>query len=283
MNAEVDLHLHTLASDGRLSPTELVRLAAGQGLKTIAVSDHDTTDGLAEAFDAAKHFPGMRVIPAIELSADVPGDEVHVLGYFIDPEDATLQAELARFREGRIDRARTMVEKLGQLGIHVEWERVQHFAGDGAVGRPHIALALVEAGYCKEPKDAFPEYLGRNGLAYVERVKLTPADAVAMIRRAGGAAVLAHPAYMNDMEAGIANLSGIGLAGMEVHYAKYRDDTIRQLERLARQYELIPCGGSDYHGLGNTDECLPGENGPPRQSVDRLEAAAEAARGSRPA
>ena len=278
MSAAVDLHLHTLASDGRLSPTELIRLAARQGLNTVAVTDHDTTDGLAEAFEAAKAFPGLRIIPGIELSADVPGDEVHVLGYFINPDDAELQAELQRFRAGRVDRAKTMVDKLAQLGIHVEWERVQHFAGDGAVGRPHIAMALVEAGYCQEPKDAFPEYLGRNGLAYVERVKLTPAEAVGMIRRAGGAAVLAHPAYMDDMEAGIANLSGIGLAGMEVHYAKYRDDTIRQLARLARQYELIPCGGSDYHGMGNSDECLPGENGPPLDSVEKLEAAADAAR-----
>lgn len=274
MSAVVDLHLHTLASDGRLSPTELVRLAARQGLKTVAVTDHDTTDGLAEAFEAAKKFPGLRIIPGIELSADVPGDEVHVLGYFIDPDDAELQAELLRFREGRVDRAKAMVDKLDQLGIHVEWERVQHFAGDGAVGRPHIAMALVEAGYCQEPKDAFPEYLGRNGLAYVERVKLTPADAVSMIQRAGGAAVLAHPAYMNDMEAGIASLSGIGLAGIEVYYAKYREDTIRQLARIARQYELIPCGGSDYHGMGNSDECLPGENGPTMEAVDRLEAVA---------
>ncbi len=278
MSAFVDLHLHTLASDGRLSPTELVRLAARQGLKTVAVTDHDTTGGLAEAFEAAKGLPGLRIIPGIELSADIPGSEVHVLGYFINPDDTELQAELLRFRAGRVDRAKTMVEKLAQLGVRVEWERVQSFAGDGAVGRPHIAMAMVEAGYCQEPKDAFPEYLGRNGLAYVERVKLTPAEAVGMIRRAGGAAVLAHPAYMNDMEAGIANLSGIGLAGMEVHYAKYHDDTIRQLARLARQYDLIPCGGSDYHGMGNSDECLPGENGPPLDSVEKLEAAAEAAR-----
>lgn len=281
MSAKVDLHLHTLASDGRLTPTQLVQLAASQGLRTISVSDHDTTDGLAEAMDAAKDFPGLRIIPGIELSADVPGDEVHVLGYFIDPGDAELQSELARFREGRLGRAKAMVEKLGGLGIHVEWGRVQHFAGDGAVGRPHIALALVEAGYCKEPKDAFPEYLGRNGLAYVERVKLTPTQAVGMIQSAGGVAVLAHPAYMNDMEAGIANLAGAGLAGMEVHYAKYREDTIRQLARLAREYDLIPCGGSDYHGLGNSDECLPGENGPSMESVERLEAAAWAARDKR--
>jgi predicted metal-dependent phosphoesterase TrpH len=142
-------------------------------------------------------------------------------------------------------------------------------------------LALVEAGYCREPKDAFPEYLGRNGLAYVERVKLTPAGAVEMIRQAGGVAVLAHPAYMNDMESGIANLAGIGLSGMEVHYAKYRDDTIRQLARLAREYNLIPCGGSDYHGLGNSDECLPGENGPPMETIELLETASQTGRESR--
>ena len=281
MSAVVDLHLHTLASDGRLTPTELVRLAAGRGLRTIAVTDHDTTDGLAEAFDAAKEFPGVRIIPGIELSADVPGDEVHVLGYFIDPGDAELQAELRRFRAGRVDRAKTMVEKLAQLGIRLEWERVQHFAGDGAVGRPHVAMAMVEAGYCKEPKDAFPEYLGRNGLAYVERVKLTPPDAVDMIRRAGGAAVLAHPAYMNDMEVGIANLSGAGLSGMEVYYGKYGDDMVRQLARLSREYDLIPCGGSDYHGMGNSDDVPPGYAGPPLESVERLEAAADAARASR--
>ena len=278
MSAVVDLHLHTLASDGRLTPTELVQLVARQGLTTVAITDHDTTDGLAEAFEAAKEFPSLRIIPGIELSADVPGDEVHVLGYFIDSGDAELQAELTRFREGRVDRAKTMVEMLDKLGVHLDWERVQHFAGDGAVGRPHIALAMVEAGYCNEPKDAFPEYLGRNGLVYVERAKLTPEDAVGIIRRAGGAAVLAHPAYMNDMEAGIANLSGIGLSGMEVHYAKYGDDTIRQLARLARQYELIPCGGSDYHALGNSDDRPPGETGPPLESVDRLEAAAHPAR-----
>ncbi len=278
MSAVVDLHLHTLASDGRLTPTELVRLVARQGLRTVSVSDHDTTDGLEEAFEAAKEFPGLRIIPGIELSADVPEDEVHVLGYFIDPENQELQVELRRFREGRVDRARTMVEKLNSLGIQLDWERVQHFAGDGSVGRPHIALAMVEAGYCDEPKDAFPGYLGRNGLAYVERTKLTPAEAVSMIRKAGGAAVLAHPAYMNDMEAGIANLAGIGLSGMEVHYANYREDTIRQLARLAREYGLIPCGGSDYHGLGNKGEFLPGENGPPMETVDQLEAAAMAIR-----
>jgi predicted metal-dependent phosphoesterase TrpH len=260
-----------------------VRLAARQGLQTIAVTDHDTTEGLAEAFAAAKEFPGMRIIPGIELSADVPGDEVHVLGYFLDYHDQDFQAQLQVFRDGRIDRARLMVEKLDALGIHLEWERVQAMAGDGAVGRPHIALAMVEAGYYAEPKQAFPEYLGRNGLAYVERVKLTPEEAVGIIHRVGGIAVLAHPAYMNDMESGLAGLYRAGLSGMEVYYAQYDDDTVRQLERLSREYGLIPCGGSDYHGLGNTGEHLPGvKPGPPHETVERLAAAAAQQAGQRP-
>ena len=274
MAVEVDLHLHTLASDGRLTPTELVRLVANQGLKCVAITDHDTTEGLAEAYEAAKAFPGLRIIPGIELSADIPGDEVHVLGYFLDYMNLEFQEQLQQFRAGRVDRAKLMVEKLDTLGVHLEWERVQAIAGDGAVGRPHIALAMVEAGYCKEPKEAFPEYLSRNGLAYVERSKLTPEGAVKIIRNVGGVAVLAHPAYMNDMESGIANLSKCGLTGMEVHYAQYDDDTVRKLARLAREYQLIPCGGSDYHGLGNTGELLPGSNGPSMESVELLEAAA---------
>ena len=274
MAVEVDLHLHTLASDGRLTPTELVRLVAEQGLKCVAITDHDSTDGLAEAYAAAEEFTELRIIPGIELSADIPGDEVHVLGYFLDYADPKFQEQLQQFRAGRVDRAKEMVQRLDALGIHLEWERVQAMAGDGAVGRPHIALAMVEAGYCKEPKDAFPEYLGRNGLAYVERSKLTPESAVQMIRDVGGVAVLAHPAYMNDMESGIANLSKCGLTGMEVYYSQYDDDTIRQLARLAREYRLVPCGGSDFHGLGNTGELLPGSNGPSMESVELLEAAA---------
>jgi predicted metal-dependent phosphoesterase TrpH len=274
MAAQVDLHLHTLASDGRLTPTELVRLAARQGLQTIAVTDHDTTEGLAEAFKAAEEFPGLRIIPGIELSADVPGDEVHVLGYFLDYHDEDFQAQLRVFRDGRVHRARLMVQKLDALGIHLEWERVQAMAGDGAVGRPHIALAMVEAGYCSEPKYAFPEYLGRNGLAYVERSKMSPDQAVALLKRFGAVPVLAHPAYLVDMEPAIALLKDAGLMGMEVHYAQYDAETVGHLADLAKEYDLIPCGGSDYHGLGNTGELLPGALGPPLETVERLEEAA---------
>lgn len=275
MAAEIDLHLHTTASDGRLSPTELVRLVAEQGLKQVSISDHDSTEGLAEAYEEALNFPQLRIIPGIELSTDVPGDEIHMLGYFIQYDDKEFQETLTRFRTGRLDRAREMVEKLAALGIILDWERVQEIAGDGSVGRPHIALAMVEKGYCKEPKDAFPEYLGRNGLAYAERPKMTPTEGVEMLRRVGGVPVLAHPAYMNDLEPNIVALKEAGLMGMEVYYAKFDADTVKRLEALADKYDLIPCGGSDFHGLGNSDDALPGTAGPPGSTVTQLERASE--------
>lgn len=278
MTATIDLHLHTLASDGRLTPTELIQLVVKQGLKTVSITDHDSTEGLAEAYEAAKEFPYLRIIPGIEMSADLPGNEVHVLGYFLDYHDVEFQATLTEFRRGRVDRAQIMVEKLDALGMHVEWEQVQRFAGDGSVGRPHIALALVEAGYFEEPKEAFEEYLGNDGLAYYDRPKLNPIESVEMIKRVGGVPVLAHPTFMNDMESGIVELMKVGLVGMEVYYAQYDDDTVRHLARLAKEYDLIPCGGSDYHGLGNSGEPLPGTLGPPDETIDLLEDAAAKAK-----
>lgn len=275
MATEIDLHLHTTASDGRLSPTEVVRLAGGQGLKQISISDHDSTEGLAEAFEESKNFPDLRIIPGIELSTDVPGDEIHMLGYFIQYDDKEFQDILKQFRTGRLDRAQEMVRKLAALGIVLDWERVKEIAGDGSVGRPHIALAMVEEGYCKEPKDAFPEYLGRNGLAYAERPKMTPTEGVEMLRRVGGVPVLAHPAYMNEMEPNIVALKEAGLMGMEVYYAKFDADTVRRLKTLAEKYDLIPCGGSDFHGLGNADDAVLGSVGPPASTVDQLEEASQ--------
>ena len=275
MAAVVDLHLHTTNSDGRLTPSELIRLAAGQGLKVVSVTDHDSTEGLAEAYETAREFPQMRIIPGIEISTDIPGDEIHMLGYFIKYDDAQFQETLLQFRRGRVERAQLMVEKLDALGIHLEWDRVQAIAGDGSVGRPHIALAMVEAGYCTEPQYAFPEYLGRNGLAYVERPKMTPAEGLEMILGVGGVPVLAHPAYMVDMRASIAEMVPAGLMGMEVYYSRYKPEMIQELAQLAKAYGLIPCGGSDYHGLGNTDEPLPGTQGPPMETVELLEEAAE--------
>ncbi len=272
MEGLVDLHLHTLASDGRLSPTELVDLIASKGVTVAAISDHDTTNGLPEALEAARKYPNMEIIPAIELSTDIPGDEIHMLGYFLQYEDEEFQATLRRFREGRVERGRMMVEKLAALGKPVDWDRVQEIAGDGSVGRPHIALAMVEAGYFKEPKEAFYEYLGRNGLAYAERQKMTPEEGVEMLAKVGGSAVLAHPANLEDLDTKVAQLKEAGLVGMEVHYAMYTEDTIQRLLEVARRHDLIPCGGSDYHGLGNAGEQEPGLLGPPMETVERLAA-----------
>ena len=277
--AEVDLHLHTVASDGRLTPSQLVELAASRGLRVIAVTDHDSTEGLGEAFEAAKAFPDLTVIPGIELSADVSGNEIHILGYFIQYEDPSFQRTLQDFRRGRLHRARGMVDKLRELGVQLEWDRVQEIAGEGAVGRPHIALAMVEKGYITYTSEAFDQYLSRNGPAYVERAKLTPGESVRLITGAGGVAVVAHPSWISNLDDSLVELKAEGLSGMEVYYAKYSAELIKELADTAARHSLLPCGGSDYHALGNPGEPLPGTMGPPLEVVERMkELAAERAR-----
>ena len=233
----------------------------------------------------------MRLIPGIELSCDVPGGEVHMLGYFMDIEDPGFQEVLFGFRQGRLARGEGMVHKLAEFGMHIEWERVLEIAGDASVGRPHVAQALVEAGYFTEPGDAFREYLGRNGKAYVERSKLTPPDAVKLLNDVGGVAVFAHPWFErrgNEPEpeqsliATVEELKAAGLHGMEVHYSMYDEATVDWLADVARAYDLIPCGGSDYHHSGNAREPVPGVNGPPMESVERLEEAARRLAAARP-
>ncbi len=282
MTNEVDLHLHTTASDGTLSPTELVELCAGRGLKTIAISDHDSTEGLSEAFSAAASIPDLRIIPAIELSTDVPGSEIHILGYFTDTTDRLFQETLAQFREGRFDRGRAMVKRLNSMGYAIEWSRVQQIAGDASIGRPHIASAMVEAGYFKYPNQVFDELIGREGPAYVERMKLTPEDAILMLRRNGAVPVMAHPTYsqikssrgeVQQLDDTVRHLKEHGLAGVEVFYGDYTPDQVADLERIANELDLIPCGGSDYHCSGNPGEPEPGTVGPPMETVERLEAA----------
>ena len=268
--ALVDLHLHTTNSDGRLSPSQLINLLVQRGLQTVAITDHDSTEGLAEAFETAKSFPKLSIIPGIELSTDVPGSEIHVLGYFIRYNDPQFQETLVHFRQGRRRRAQGMVEKLAELGVEIEWQRVQELAGDGAIGRPHIAQAMVEKGYIKYPQEAFANYIGRNGPAYVEREKLTAEDAVDFIQRQGGVAVLAHPAYIEEPEETVKLLKGTGLVGMEAYYAKYSPETIQELVDMAERHGLLPCGGSDYHALGTPGEPLPGDMGPPPEVAERL-------------
>lgn len=268
--AVVDLHLHTTASDGQLSPTQLVRLLARRGIKTAALTDHDSTEGLPEAFEAAKEFPDLTIIPGIELSADVPGSEIHILGYFFRWQDAEFQKILTEFREGRVDRAQNMVAKLHGMGLELRWERVLELAGGGAVGRPHIALAMLEKGFIQDTKEAFDRYLGRGGPAYVSRMKLTPTDALDLIHQNGGVAVLAHPSWVNDLEEHLKAMKDAGLAGMEVHYGSYSPELVRELGDLARQFDLIPCGGSDYHAMDTHDEALPGDQGPSEEVIKIL-------------
>ncbi|MDO8750720.1 MAG: PHP domain-containing protein [Dehalococcoidia bacterium] len=268
--AEVDLHLHTTESDGRLTPAELVALADQRGLKVIAITDHDTTDGLDPAWKAAMAYPHLTVIAGIELSTDIPRNEIHILGYYIDHRDMSFQLMLQQFRESRVDRAQKMVEKLGGLGMALEWDRVKEIAGQGSIGRPHVAEAMLEKGYISYFQEAFEKYIGRNGPAYVEREKQIPEAAVQLIGAVGGAAVLAHPAQVDDLDTVLQSLKAAGLKGMEVYYAQYDEATVARLAALAKRYDLLPCGGSDYHAIGTPGEHLPGKAGPPMWVAEEL-------------
>jgi 3',5'-nucleoside bisphosphate phosphatase len=268
----VDLHMHTTFSDGRLTPTELVDLLASRGLRVASITDHDTTDGLDEALAAASHHPELLLVPGIEISADHPSGEgdVHILGYFIDRHEPRLQARLHQLQSEREHRGKHMVERLGEIGLPVDWERVVEISGDGSVGRPHIAQAMVEQGYIASVKEAFDGYLNDDGKAYIDRARISIEETVVLISGAGGVAVLAHPMYVHEFEALLPHLAEIGMAGMEVHYAEFGPGDQARLARLAEANGLLPCGGSDYHGTGSTNEHLPGSAGPPMEVFNRL-------------
>lgn len=274
MTSRADFHTHTTASDGRLTPTELIDLAARRGVRIIAVTDHDSTEGLPEAEEAAARHEGLVLVPGIEMSADIPGDEVHILGYFLDYADEGFQETLTRLRNARRDRGRLMVEKLHEMGIDVPWERVEAFAGEGAVGRPHVAQALLEKGHVSSFQEAFEKYIGRNGPAYVERLKLTPVEAVRMLVKVGGLPVLAHPSSLADLDNLLEELKGAGLVGMEVHYQDYDDATRARLARTAEKHRLLKLGGSDYHGLDTPRERLPGDIPLPEEDIEAFMQAA---------
>ena len=276
-----DLHLHTTASDGRLTPTELVRLVAERGVPVAAVTDHDSTEGMEEAEREAARHSGLRLITGIELSADSPLDEggdVHLLGYFFDRADAALQKRLRAFREEREQRGERMVERLAKIGKPVEWERVLAIADGASVGRPHVAQAMVERGYVASVRDAFDGYLNDQGAAFVARPHVNLGDAAEMIRRTGGVSVLAHPVYAANYERLLHQLAEMGIAGFEVHYANFDTETRQKLASLADRLGLLPCGGSDYHAFGAEGEQLPGSAGPPLSVVAELERLAPAAK-----
>lgn len=271
----IDLHLHTTASDGRLTPAQLVRRAGRKGMRVIAVTDHDSTEGLPEAYEAGKEFPDLRIIPGIELSTDVPDGEIHMLGFFLDWKNPELQGILSDARDARADRGRRMVDKLNALGMNITWERVREIAGDAAVGRPHVAQAMLEAGYITTFAEAFDLYIGRNGPAYAEREKLTPVEAVRMVARLGGFASVAHPRDIMNLEDVLPELVEAGLAGIESYYYGYDREYVEYLVSLTERFGIIPTGGSDCHGIPGGAGGDVGEVDVPDSTAERMFALAE--------
>ena len=246
----VDLHVHTSASDGRLTPAATVALALERGVRVVAITDHDSTEGVDEALAAAEGRT-LEVISGVEINTDTPKGEAHMLGYFVAPDHPRLQAQLADRRRARFERGFGIVRKLRAMGMDISWERVQEIAGaveGGAVGRPHVARALQERGYVASTQEAFEKYIGRHGPAYVEYEKLTPEEAIAMIRGAGGVAALAHPSTIEGLDAYAEELKAAGLDGLECYYGQYPEETVLALVALADRLDLVATGGSDYHG-----------------------------------
>jgi predicted metal-dependent phosphoesterase TrpH len=272
MPSRGDFHTHSTASDGRLSPTELVDLVASQGVVYHALTDHDSTEGIAEARRAAAKHTNYKLIPGVEMGTDIEGAEVHMLGLFLGPDDAELQEALRKLREGRVGRGYGIVEKLRGMGIMIEWERVQQIAGEASVGRPHIAQALVEAGHVATVAEAFDRWISRNGPAYVERDKMTPSESVRFIVERGGLACMAHPAEVPGFETLLPELKEAGMAAIEVYYKDYHPDTVARLRSEADRYGLLALGGSDYHGIFGNLEPLPGQMRVPLpdENIDRL-------------
>lgn len=265
----IDLHTHTTASDGLLSAEALVTLAKDAGVGVLAVADHDSTDSV-DAATAAGARLGVEVIPAVEINTDVDDAEVHVLGYYIDHHQSWLQEFLQRLRDGRVNRAAKMVEKLNRLGIRIDFARVRDLAS-GAVGRPHVARALIEAGVVASTEEAFDKYLGRNGPAYVERMKVSPQEAIQVLRRAEGIPVLAHPGWGVKDEM-IPALVKAGLEGLEVYYPDHTPAMVTRYLDIAKQHGLLVTGGTDFHGGELATKVPPGSQYVPVECVERLKA-----------
>ncbi|MEU8943641.1 PHP domain-containing protein [Streptomyces goshikiensis] len=260
----IDLHAHSTASDGTDSPAELVRNAAAAGLDVVALTDHDTVGGYAEAIAALHEIPaGLTLVTGAELSCRLDGIGMHMLAYLFDPDEPELARERELVRDDRVPRARAMVAKLRDLGVDITWEHVARIAGDGSVGRPHIATALVELGVVRSVSDAFtPAWLADGGRAYAEKHELDPFDAIRLVKAAGGVTVFAHPAAVKRgrcvPEAALGALAAAGLDGIEVDHMDHDTDTRARLRGLAGDLGLLTTGSSDYHGSRKT--CRLGEH-----------------------
>jgi predicted metal-dependent phosphoesterase TrpH len=265
------LHAHTNASDGEHSPEELVQIARDRGVTVLGIADHDTIAGIERTIAAAAVAADIEIIPAVEFSTDWEKREIHVLAYLVDYQDPATIALADKFREGRLGRAQKILAKLDALGVPVEFDQVAAIAGDAAIGRPHVARALLEAGHVTTVQEAFDKYLASDKPAYVEYESASPHDAVKMIRAVGAVPVLAHPYEVQRL---VPELVGVGLVGIECYYAQYNDRQQRELVELAKQYGVIQTGGSDFHGLNRMGHMSAlGEVKVPIEVVDKLKQA----------
>lgn len=249
MLVEVDLHVHTTYSDGTDSPDEVVARAKALGLGAVAITDHDTLEGIEPAIAAGKRHH-IEIIPGVELGSDYHGHEVHILGYLVDVQDRDFLARLSSIRSDRELRMENMVKKLQDFGFPVHLDRVRAISVKGSLGRPHLAAAMVETGMVKTKAEAFDQYIGHGKPAYVPRSKLSPEEAVQMLRACGGVAVLAHPGLI-ELPVPLEDLMRAGLDGLEAYHPGHSRELASYYERLAKKRGLIATGGSDYHGPGH--------------------------------
>jgi predicted metal-dependent phosphoesterase TrpH len=243
----VDLHIHTKVSDGSLSPSEVVSKAFKKGLKGIAITDHDTIQGIDEALAYAKRYPDFVVVPGIEISTEYQGEELHVLGYFIDHRQASFIDSLNKMKDNRENRALRIINKLKSLGITLNPNIVNKHRNKGTIGRPHIAQGLVDCGYAKDVQHAFERYLLKGMPAYVARKKITPEEAIRIINEAGGVPVLAHPGLLCNKGLVLSALN-LGFKGVEIEYPLHSTSFKNWLRKEAGKKKLLITGGSDYHG-----------------------------------
>ncbi len=254
--ARLDLHLHTTHSDGSLPPAEVLALAHKAGVTALAITDHDITTGLPEALEAGARL-GIEIIPGVEISSRFGESELHILGYFLDWQDPTLNTRLAGLRASRHRRNPQIVERLRALGCDLTYDEVRELAGTESVGRPHIAQVLMRKGYVKSAKEAFDRFLAQGKPAYVPRDLPEPVEAMGWIRAAKGVPVLAHPLWAKQGGEGLLKLceklKTEGLGGMEVHYSTHNPKQTAELLDIATRLNLLVTGGSDFHGMTKPD------------------------------
>ena len=266
----VDLHTHTTASDGALAPRALVELAWRQGVRVLAVTDHDSTEGLAEAQAAAAACSGLTIVPGLEINCDVEGGEVHVLGYGVEHQAAWFQEFLSAQRAERAARVHRIAERLAELGMPIDPAEVFAIVKEGSPGRPHVAQVMMARGYVKSMREAFDRYLHTGGPAHVPRKRLTPGEAVDVVRRARGVPVVAHPGVGGKDEL-IPELIAGGLMGIECYYAEHSAAQRAAYLELCRRHDLVATGGSDFHGPHTGRHNPPGTPAVPMASWEALQ------------